>query len=65
MPSPAHSVVILKKTVHNTGTGTSQYQRELERPYPQGIAIVCFDPSIGSLENCLKGLVFVWSFFQC
>ena len=60
-----HSLVILNKAVHNTGTSTSQYQRELKRPYPQGIAIVCLDPSVGSLENWLKGLVFVWSFFQC
>ena len=50
------SVVILKTTVHDTGTGISQYQRELKRSYPQAIVTVCFDLPVCSLENWLKGL---------
>ena len=49
-------MVILKTTVHDTGTGIRQYQRELKRSYPQAIVTVCFDLPVGSLENWLKGL---------
>lgn len=57
------SVVILKKKFTILVQVPVSTQK-LKRPYPQGIAIVCFDPSIGSLENWLKGLVFL-ELLQC